>query len=39
MEKEKTTKTPEMIPSMFNWITPEEQKKTAEKLSKVTKKK
>lgn len=35
----KTTKTGEMIPSMFNWITPDIQAQVADKLAKSTEKK
>ena len=34
----KTTKCGEQIPTQFSWITPEEQKKKAEELNKITKK-
>jgi len=33
-----TTQSSEMIPSMFNWITPDIQKHRAEHLDKATKK-
>jgi len=33
-----TTQSAEMIPSMFNWITPDIQKHRAEHLDKATKK-
>jgi len=32
-----TSKTPEMIPSMFNWIEPDRQRRTAKKLANITK--
>ena len=35
---DKTSRTPEMIPSMFNWITPDFQAIRAEHLDKATKK-
>lgn len=35
---QKTTKYNEMIPSMFNWLTPDIQKIRAEELDKATKK-
>ena len=35
---DKTSKTPEMIPSMFNWVTPDIQSIRAEHLDEVTKK-
>ena len=35
----KTTKTGEVIPSMFNWIDPDKQKQITNKLSKVTERK
>lgn len=35
---DKTSRTPEMIPSMFNWITPDIQSIRAEHLDKATKK-
>jgi len=35
---DKTSRTPEMIPSMFNWLTPDIQSLRAEHLDKVTKK-
>ena len=34
---DKTSRTPEMIPSMFNWITPDIQSIRAEHLANVTK--
>ena len=33
----KTSRTPEMIPSMFNWLTPDFQSLRAEHLDKATK--
>ena len=33
-----TSRTPEMIPSMFNWLTPDIQSRRAEELDKITKK-
>jgi len=35
---DKTSRTPEMIPSMFNWLTPDIQSIRAEELDKATKK-
>lgn len=35
---DKTSRTSEMIPSMFNWLTPDIQAIRAEHLDKVTKK-
>ena len=35
---DKTSRTPEMIPSMFNWLTPDFQSIRAEELDKATKK-
>lgn len=35
---EPVSNTGEMIPSMYNWITHDEQEKTANKLANVTKK-
>lgn len=35
---DKTSKTPEMIPSMFNWLTPDIQSIRAEHLANATKK-
>lgn len=35
---DKTSRTPEMIPSMFNWLTPDIQSLRAEHLDKATKK-
>lgn len=35
---EKTTKSNEMVASMFNWLTPDIQKIRAEELDKATKK-
>ena len=35
---DKTSRTPEMIPSMFNWVTPDIQAIRAEHLDKATKK-
>ena len=34
----KTTKTGEMVPSMFNWITPDIQQIRAKRLDEATKK-
>ena len=34
---DKTSKSPEMIPSMFNWVTPDIQAKIADHLAKATK--
>lgn len=34
----KVSSTPEMIPSMFNWLTPDIQAIRAEQLDKATKK-
>ena len=34
---DKTSKSPEMIPSMFNWVTPDIQAKISNHLAKVTK--
>ena len=36
--EDKTSRTPEMIPSMFNWLTPDIQALRAEHLDKATKK-
>lgn len=36
-KSEETTKIGEMIPSMFNWITPDIQAKVANHLAKATK--
>ena len=33
-----TSRTPEFIPSTFNWLTPDMQSKKAEELDKATKK-
>ena len=38
LNNDKTTQSAEMIPSMFNWLTPDIQQIRAEKLSKITKK-
>lgn len=35
MKKEDTTKYGEFIPSFHLWLTPEKQKKTAERLAKL----
>lgn len=35
---ESTSNTPEMVPSMFNWLTPDIQAIKAEHLDKATKK-
>ncbi len=35
---DKTSRTPEMIPSVFNWLTPDIQAIRAEHLDKATKK-
>jgi len=35
---DKTSRTPEMIPSMFNWLTPDMQSIRAEELDRATKK-
>lgn len=35
---DKTSRTPEMIPSMFNWLTPDIQAIRAEYMDKATKK-
>jgi len=39
ISSDKTSRTPEMIPSMFNWITPDIQEIRAKHLANVTKKK
>ena len=35
---ERTSKTPEFIPSMFNWIESDKQRKRANELANMTKK-
>lgn len=38
LNNDKTTQSAEMVPSMFNWITPDFQKIRAKKLAEVTEK-
>ena len=38
ISNDKTSRTPEMIPSMFNWLTPDIQAIRAEHMDKATKK-
>lgn len=35
---ERTSKTPEFIPSLYNWIEPDKQRKRANELANMTKK-
>ena len=39
LNNDKTTQSAEMIPSMFNWITPDFQRIRAKKLDEATKRK